>query len=318
MSKTLLVWLTIGFAQITGAKSLCVADSVARVVEEYNGVSYTVRLQKDRAGNPTGYHAHIFTPVCEDNLCKPVYIDFCWDLLGNYQRYQVPTDQPLTKLDHVVFTAEEYDRLHEILQDPESLLKDYKIEELAQSTANVRSGGEVDAVTGATAKSLQAVVIPGALYTCYTLWHIAHGRVRDTITSITDSLMSPALLSFFLTSGNFRYQHYAVDRLIDEKGNVNAKFEQGVVDLIGSSNIFLAQRVLKAIEPRYLYDAERQRWLGQLFVNANYRLQLAMLEKLKGIPLKQDLRDVLEKHRRDFNEEIAIKIEQLLKNKNYE
>jgi len=99
---------------------------------------------------------------------------------------------------------------------------------------------------------------------------------------------------------------------------VNAKFEQGVVDLIGSSNIFLAQRVLKAIEPRYLYDAERQRWLGQLFVNANYRLQLAMLEKLKGIPLKQDLRDVLEKHRRDFNEEIAIKIEQLLKNKNYE
>src|SRR5690606_5013529 len=213
---------------------------------------YTVQLQDDSAGNPVCYHAYIFTPVCEDNLCKPVYIDLYWDLLGNYLRYEVPADQPLTKLDHVVFTPEEYGRLHDMLQDSESLLKDYQIEEFVESTANARPGGEVDAVTGATAKSLQAVVIPGALYTCYTLWHIVHGRVQDTIASVTDSLVSPALLSHFLRSDNYRYQHYALDRLMDDQGKVASEFEQDVVNLIASSNVFLAQRVLKAIAPDYL------------------------------------------------------------------
>jgi len=288
------------------------ADSITRVVDEYNGINYTVQLQEDDAGNPAMYHAYVFTPVCEDDLCKPVYINLYWDLLGNYLRYEVPLDQPLTKLDHVVFTPEDYDKLHDVLQDSESLLKDYQIEELVESATNARPGGDVDGVTGATAKSLQAVVIPGALYTCYTLWHIVHGRVRDTIASVTDSLASPALLSLFLRSGNYRYQHYALDRLMDEQGSVVHGFEDDVVRLIGSPNVFLAQRVLKTIAPNYLQSAERQRWLGKLFVGANYRLQLQLLDKLEGIPLEGDLKSILSAHRRDFNDEIANKIKQLL------
>src|SRR5690606_6788293 len=187
MNKGILICLMAGCAYVAEVRaSSGRADSVTRTIDEYNGVSYTVQLQEDSAGNPACYHAYIFTPVCEDNLCKPVYIDLYWDLLGNYLRYEVPLDQPLTKLDHVVFTPEEYVKLDDMLQDPESLLKDYQIEELVESAANARPGGEVDAVTGATAKSLQAVVIPGALYTCYTLWHIVHGRVQDTIASATD------------------------------------------------------------------------------------------------------------------------------------
>ncbi len=313
MNKALLVCWLIGAACAAEAREASFyADSVARTVDEYNGVSYTVQLQKDSAGNPAYYHAYVFTPVCEDDLCKPVYIDLYWDLLGNYLRYEVPLNQPLTKLDHVVFTPEEYGRLHDMLLDAESLLKEYEIEELVESTTNARPGGDVDAVTGATAKSLQAVVIPGALYTCYTLWHIVHGRVRDTIASVTDSLTSSALLSHFLRSGNYRYQHYALDRLMDERGKVASEFEQDVVNLIGSPNVFLAQRVLKAIDPGYLQSAERQRWLGQLFIGANYRLQLALLAKMGEIPLKRELKNTLETHRRDFNEEIATKIEQLL------
>ena len=291
------------------------ADSVARIIEEYNGVSYTITLQRDSAGIPLGYQAYIFTPVCEDHLCKPVYINLYWDLLGNYLRYDVPRHQPLTKLDHVEFTAEEYQRLQDILQDPESLLKDYQMEELVESTTHTRPGGTVDAVTGATAKSLQAVVIPGALYTCYTLWHIAHGRVRDTIAAVTDSLMSSPLLSSFLRSDNYRYQYYALDRLMDAQGRIKPGFDEDVINLIGSPNIFLAQRVLKALAPSYLQSAERQRWLGQLFMKANYRLQLALLAKLEEVLLEKEFRKMLESHRQDYNEEIAAKIEKLLTKK---
>jgi len=313
MSKGLLVCWLIGCAYIAEARcSAPVADPVVRTIDEYNGVQYTVELQRDSAGNPARYHAYVFTPVCEDDLCKPVYVNLYWDLLGNYLRYEVPLNEPLTKLDHVEFTPEEYKRLDEMLQDTESLLKDYEIEELVESAATVQPGGNVDAVTGATAKSLQAVVIPGALYTCYTLWHIVHGRVRDTIASVTDSLSSPVLLSNFLRSGNYHYQHYALDRLMDDKGIIEQGFDDEVVRLIGSSNIFLAQRVLKSINPAYLQSAERQRWLGEWFVGANYRLQLALLTKLEKIPLADNLRETLEAHRGDFNEEIATKIEQLL------
>lgn len=313
MNKGLLVcWLLSCAYAAEARQAVVVADSVTRTINEYNGVRYTVQLQTDSAGNPARYHAYIFTPVCEDDLCKPVYINLYWDLLGNYLRYEVPLNEPLTKLDHVEFEPEEYRRLDEMLGDPESLLKDYQIEELVESAATVQPGGNVDAVTGATAKSLQAVVIPGALYTCYTLWHIVHGRVRDTIASVTDSLSSPALLSNFLRSGNYHYQHYALDRLMDDQGIIEQGFDEEVVRLIGSSNIFLAQRVLKSINPAYLQSAERQRWLGEWFVEANYRLQLALLAKLEKIPLAKDLKETLEAHREDFNEEIATKIKQLL------
>ena len=313
MNKGLLVcWLLSCVYAAEARQAVAAADTITRTIDEYNGVQYTVQLQTDSAGNPARYHAYIFTPVCEDHLCKPVYINLYWDLLGNYLHYEVPLNEPLTKLDHVEFEPEEYKRLDEMLADPESLLKDYQIEELVESTTNVRPGGEVDAVTGATSKSLQAVVIPGALYTCYTLWHIVHGRVRDTIASMTDSLVSPALLSHFLQSGNYHYQHYALDRLMDGAGIIQAGFEEEVADLIGSPNVFLAQRVLKSIAPDYLQSAKRQRWLGQLFIGANYRLQLALLTKLEEVPLTRDLKKTLETHRQDFNDEIATKIEQIL------
>lgn len=313
MNKGLLLCLIIWLSCSVWAQGFtCQVDSVARTVDEYNGVSYTVQLKADEAGNPAFYHAYVFTPVCDDDLCKPVYIDFYWDLLGNYQHYEVPSNHPLTKMDHLVFTPDEYARLHDILQDPESLLKDYQIEELVESTEQVRPGGNVDGVTGATSKSLQAVVIPGALYTCYTLWHIAHGRVRDTIADITESLLSPALLEQFLRSGNYRYQHYALDRLIDGQGNVEPGFEQDIFNLIASPNVFLAQRVVKAISPDYLQSARRQRWLGQLFIGANYRLQLALLDKFRKVSLQEELKNTLSVHRQDFNDEISTKIEQLL------
>ena len=293
----------------------CLADTVSRVIDEYNGIRYTLQLHRDSAGYPAFYHAYVFTPVCEDNLCKPVYIDLYWDLIGNYLRYEVPLDKPLTKLDHAPFRPEEYRRFQEILADSASLLKDYQIEELVESTTRAKPGGEVDGITGATAKSLQAVVIPGALYTCYTLWHIVHGRVQDTIAKVTDSLASGPLMAHFLRSGNHRYQHYALDRLLDGQGQIETGFEEDVVGLIGSSNIFLALRVLKEVDPDYLHDANRQRWLGTVFLNANYRLQLALLKKLEGIPITHGLRRTLETHQRDFNEEIATKIKMLLNKK---
>lgn len=287
-------------------------DSLAYPVEEYNGVSYDLRLTYDSAGTPMHYHAYMLTPVCEDDICKPVYINLYWDLLGNFLRYTVPPEHPLTKMDHEEFEQPEYEKLHRILTDTNSLLKAYQVDELMESTSNAQSG-DVDAVTGATAKSLQAVIIPGALYTCYTLWHIVHGRATDTIAKITDSIMSRDLLSHFLNSGNHRYQYYALDRIIDSQGNVDADYEPQVIKLVMDSNVFLATAVLNRLSPTYFSAAERQQWLWETFVRGNYRLKLAILEKFQQFPLTNDMRSVLQKRKHEFNEDIERRIEYLLK-----
>lgn len=287
------------------------ADSLAYPVDEYNGISYEVRLVRDSTGMPEYYHAHIFTPVCDDEICKPVYIDLYWDLLGSYIRYNVPPDQPLTKMDHEEFLPEEYTKLHEILVDSNSLLKDYKMEELVES-ATKTSPGEVDAVTGATAKSLQAVVIPGALYTCYTLWHIAHGRVVDTIAKITDDLVNPPLLLHFLKSRNHRYQYFALNKVIDHRGNMEADYREVVINLIRSPNVFLGTQVLAQLSPAYFFDEEWQNWLWETFQGGSYRLKLGVLDKLEQLPLTEALRSRLATHKGNFNEVIAQRIEHLL------
>lgn len=288
-----------------------VRDSLSYPVEEYNGVSYNVQLVYDSTGTPQHYHAYVFTPVCDDDVCRPVYINLYWDLLGNYLRYAVPTGHPLTKMDHEEFEKQEYGKLHEILADCNSLLKDYEMDELVESATNTVSG-EVDAVTGATAKSLQAVMIPGALYTCYTLWHIVHGRVTDTIAKITDSIMSPQLLSHFLASRNHHYQYYALDRAVDSDGIVAVTHEQQVISLIRDPNVFLATYVLKRLSPNYFSDAESQHRLWETFCAGSYRLKLGVLEKLQHLSLTDGLRRLLETNKHGFNEHIAQRIEYLL------
>ncbi|QNL51083.1 hypothetical protein H8S90_05715 [Olivibacter sp. SDN3] len=314
MSKLMLIlllFMTKAF-MAAGVSSIGGQDSLVFPVEEYNGINYDVRLFCDSKGSPQYYYADIFTPVCDDDICKPVYIKLQWDLLGSYLRYTVPMQQPLTKVDHEEFSAEEYEQLHSILADSNSLLKDYKMDELVASTSET-TPGEVDAVTGATKKSLQALTVSGALYTCYTLWHISHGRVVDTIKRITDTMMSSKLLSEFLVSQNHRYQYYALDKVLDSDGIVAKGYEQKVINLIRNPNVFIASRVLKKLSPRYFQSTAQQQWLWETFLTGNYRLKVGVLEKFGELSLKEDIKDLLGTHQHKYNEDIAKRIETLLK-----
>src|SRR5690606_34732908 len=126
--------------------------------------------------NPVYFFRNIFTPVCLTGECKPVYINFYWDLLGNYTHYDMPEGEILTKMDHDEFSEDDYTKLQDILINSSSLLKDVEMEDLI-STGTEHLADSVDAKTGATLKSIKKEIIEGAVYTCYTLWHIAYGSV---------------------------------------------------------------------------------------------------------------------------------------------
>lgn len=253
--------------------------------------TYELQLALDRDNKPLYYYRHIFTPVCYTGECKPVYINLYWDLLGNYIRYDLPVKEVLTKLDHREFKRDDYEKLQEILSRPNSLLADLAITDLiVPGTENLSDS--VDAHTGATLKTIKNEVISGAVYTCYTLWHMAHGSVTDEIIRITDTYINPALLHRFFKSGNHAYQYKALERVMDKSGKITPGFEDDIRELINGKNIFIARYTLQQVHPGFITGAKAQGWLWNTYSRSGYPLQLTILRKLATVSLS----DAMAKH----------------------
>ena len=107
--------------------------------EDFQPAYDSVYLFVDEQSFPKFYYQDIFTPVCEDNSCKPVYITLMWDLLGNYLDYKVDPKWPLTKIDHLPFSDEEYEKLHLVLADDHSILGSYTKKNIAELYASSKN-----------------------------------------------------------------------------------------------------------------------------------------------------------------------------------
>ncbi|HEV7382164.1 MAG TPA: hypothetical protein VGN64_20355 [Dyadobacter sp.] len=262
-------------------------------ITENDTNSYTLKLALDDSGRPLYFFRNIFTPVCYTNECKPVHVDFYWDLLGNYIRYEMPEGKILTKIDHEEFEEKDYQKLADILSRSNSIFADLKMEDLLTSGTDSLTDN-VDAKTGATLKTIKNDVIDGAVYTCYTLWHIAYGKqVMDEMKKITDSYLDDQLLREFLKSSNYHYQYRAMENVIDKNGNVNKSFETDIEQVIAAKNLFTARTALQNLNATFFTGNQRQTWLWNTYQNSSYPLQVAILKKLETIAVTDPLTEKL-------------------------
>ena len=82
------------------------------------------------------------------------------------------------------------------------MLEDLEISELITNKEKA-SLEEIDGISGATPKSISNAIVEGAVYTCYTIWHLANGYIRDHIQKLTDSICtSESLLDKLVTGDN--------------------------------------------------------------------------------------------------------------------
>lgn len=181
-------------------------------------LEHELYLLSDSAGEPLLFFADLTTPVCIDGICKPVSIELYWNLVGHYVGYGVKPQNPLTKFDHDEFVEADYEKLHRLLMDNKSVLRRKKLSELFDEKAEPEKkveyrGEEVDAVSGATKKEIKESIIEGALYSCYTLWHLVHGDVMGKIEGHLQSIYSEELERQFLHSGYEDYHFYALKQL---------------------------------------------------------------------------------------------------------
>lgn len=264
-------------------------DSVRKYeVKENDSITYTLNLVLDKTGQPLYFYRNIYTPVCNTGECKPVYINFYWDLMGNYTRFDMPENEVLTKTDHGEFLEKDYAKLQDILSRESSILAELKMEDLVvKGTEEISDSANIK--TGATLKTIKNDVIEGAVFTCYTLWHLAHGHASTEIRKITETYTSPTLLHRFLESDNYHYQYFAMEKVIKADGHVQASYEEDIKQVIAGKNIFTARHALQAVHHSFFAGKSRQTWLWDVYNSAVYPFQMAILKKLKDIPLSETL-----------------------------
>jgi hypothetical protein len=236
---------------------------------------------REKDGLVKTYYADVQSVACEDQGCRVVTVRLYWDILGNYQRYELPTGAGLTKQGHQPFTAADHRKLHSILLDPHSPLKWISKDKITLPKAAKATDSKLDAISTPTALSHTDAVVPGAAYTCYTLWHSAYGKINSRMRSWTSEASDQQHLMEYLTSDNEAYVIFAMQQLA-ERHIVAAEVVEAVVNVASRGDVSLLETALDYLQLASEVDQSDHyfRTIEQLFPAADKRKRVACLTSL--------------------------------------
>lgn len=240
-------------------------------------VTSDIYLLSNSLNQPQFYTSHLAAGVCSDDLCRPVNINIYWDLLGRFIAYKTPPSDPLTKFDHIELTKADHLKLHRILADTSSLLRDYAPEDMIDKRIVVHSA-TTDAVTGATNKSFEDDIVSGAVYTVYTLWHFVNGEIPAKILRATNKSLNDDFIKQLLTSGNASYQSYILEEITE---NQLFKFKDEVLKLILSQDTYVPHYAIAKLPSTTWSSTKEQNWILENFSKMTLTVQNALLDKFK-------------------------------------
>ncbi len=189
-----------------------------------------------------GYFADVDSVICGDGQCEIITVRLVWDAIGQFSRYEFPKGGDLTKKSHKKFTPADHEKLRSILSNPDSALKD------VDPKAVVAPGGnpddpEVDGSSGATLLSDQSAIVPGAVYTCYTLWHWVNGEIPGIIREISASEIKTEQLSEWLRNGSEPQMLFSM-KLLAERKTFEKPADEAVVTAAENGSMELASAAL--------------------------------------------------------------------------
>ena len=137
--------------------------------------SYILSQVLDSTGQTRYFYRDIDQFPCEDSVCERMHVRLYWDTQGKYLKLSTDEGTGLTKLNHKPFTPRDYQKLNELLSNPKSYLRYYKLENLTSKAAE-KHYYSVDAVSGSTVTEVSYETVRGAVKTCFVLWKIANGE----------------------------------------------------------------------------------------------------------------------------------------------
>lgn len=242
----------------------------------------------DASGVPDGYQAHVHIPVCEADKCYAIEIIFRWDLIGRFLDYDTIPGSGLTKLDHIPFTEADYLRLRDILKNENSPLASYEKDQLVKDTRT----SEIDGFTGATIAEVKENVIEGAVYSCYTLWHIAYGPLVNELQQITYGSFDEEVVQKLVGLKDQQVNYFLINNL-NEEGFVS--YRKFILQTIADGNGYYPKNAIEKIPTGIFQEDSTQLFFAKEFEKLNYFAQVALLEKLEHRKLHQSMITILAK-----------------------
>lgn len=229
---------------------------------------------------PVLYTADISTPVCADGECKLMNIKLYWTLLGEYAGFDRYPELPLTKYDHDEFQDIDYQKLHELLIDDKSILGRRSINQLVEKP-KMRTVNGVDAISGATIARVKESVVSGALYSCYSAWHIVHSNIREELKAQSLSVLNDNMMVEMLYSNNDDYQLFVLDK-IDKK--LFAKHYLQIANIFKTSTPLVRSIIAKSLTGKLRNTPELQKPFWEAFHSIDSGTRSLLLRNLEEAP----------------------------------
>ena len=234
----------------------------------------------DEKGLSVWFGRDIRKVVCLTGQCRMVHVWLFWDGAGNYLGFQEHQGDPLTKTDHTVFSDADKQKLHRILADSVSVLKNLKQEELIIKPDKIDQ--KVDAVSSATQPSLQEYLVRNAAYTCYTLWHTVYSSTRGEVLRILEKRANKDYLNLVFEGNNPEYLRWAIG-FTRRHPNYHADFYPQIIDLIKNKNETVSGQALAYFSKDRLSDVGLQKEIIKAFDNFGYQRKFELLWKLSEV-----------------------------------
>ncbi len=213
-------------------------------------------------------------------------MDFHWDLIGRYLNFDSIPGKGLTKLDHIPFTPSDYKKLDVVLRNPNSILAGYKAEGLVKDTR----GSSIDGSTGATTEALRNSIVEGAVYSCFTLWHIAQGPVKDSLRSLTLSMLSGELVQKLVDLSDEEINYFLIRNFT--ASNFSTYLPE-LLQTIKEGQGYYTKNAIEYIPDETLCSPLSQEFFAEYYPLLDYFAQIALLESLNAGDLTEELQITL-------------------------
>lgn len=194
-------------------------------------------------GKPIGAHIDTESVFCGDSECAVVNVRIIWDELGHYDHYELEDGVELEKAEGKPFDEDDHKKLHTILKDRESVLKNVKLDDIQ----NHEASDESDATSGATPVIYEDAAVKGAAWTTYTLWHWANSDLNGIIRQKTAESLTLEDLLDYLQSDDDRAKMFALAQLI-ERRHFEPATTESVTRSISKENRLLIKLALQYFE----------------------------------------------------------------------